>query len=99
LALSPEELVEKLGEYSGPVLMGGDGLAPYRKYFQESLGQRFLAAGPERLFLAPSAAIQGLSLLAEGKTLTSRELRPVYLRLSEAEEKRLQQQAAKTEEA
>lgn len=95
LALSPERLCRELEKWPGPVTFGGDGLAPWEQELRARLGDRFRAVAPERrLNMASAAALIGLDKLEKGETAPAASLLPVYLRLSEAEEKLLQKQAA-----
>ena len=93
LALAPDKLCDELDKYDGPVSFGGDGLGPWEDVLRARLGPRFQAVAPERrLNVAASAAMIGLEKLAQGATSDPASLTPVYLRLSEAEEKLLQKQ-------
>lgn len=93
LALAPDKLCDELDKYDGPVTFGGDGLGPWEEELRARLGSRFQAVAPERrLNMAASAAMIGLEKLAQGATSDPASLTPVYLRLSEAEEKLLQKQ-------
>lgn len=94
LALAPERLCEELKKYAEPVTFGGDGLDPWEEVLRQSLGSRFRAVAPERrLDMAAAAAMLALDKLERGQTTAASALVPVYLRLSEAEEKRLQKTA------
>ena len=98
LAVSPEELCRKLDAYDGPIAFGGDGLDPWEEVFRTHLGDRFRAIAPERrLNMASAAALIGLEKLEKGDTVDASSLVPVYLRLSEAEEKLQQKQAQAAE--
>ncbi len=96
LALAPQKLCDELDKYDGPVTFGGDGLGPWEGELRARLGPRFQAVAPERrLNMASAAAMIALDKLLRGKTDDAASLVPVYLRLSEAEEKLLQKQGAK----
>ena len=99
LALAPAKLCGELDRYDGPVTFGGDGLGPWEEELRARLGARFRAVAPERrLNMASAAALIGLDKLLRGETADAASLTPVYLRLSEAEEKLQQKrQAAGTE--
>ena len=98
LALAPAELCRQLAQYDEPVAFAGDGLAPWEEELRSRLGVRFRAVSEaRRLNMAPAAALMGLDRLEQGQTTPGPELLPVYLRLSEAEEKLLQKQAAAKE--
>ncbi|MBR5430256.1 MAG: tRNA (adenosine(37)-N6)-threonylcarbamoyltransferase complex dimerization subunit type 1 TsaB [Firmicutes bacterium] len=93
LALAPAALADLLDGYAEPVTFGGDGLAPWEDELRQRLGSRFRAVAPERrLNMAAAAAMIGLERLERGELTPAAELLPVYLRLSEAEEKLLQRQ-------
>ena len=89
LGLIPErELVQKLGE---PVCFAGDGLLSYGEQLKEALGEAFrLPAHGNTLYMAGAAAQLACAKYAEGEFADVAGLTPVYLRLSEAEEKRLE---------
>ncbi len=96
LALAPQKLCDELDKYDGPVTFGGDGLGPWEGELRARLGPRFQAVAPERrLNMAYAAAMIALDKLLRGETDDAASLTPVYLRLSEAEEKLLQKQGAK----
>ena len=96
LALAPQKLCDELDKYDGPVTFGGDGLGPWEGELRARLGPRFQAVAPERrLNMASAAAMIALDKLLRGETDDAASLVPVYLRLSEAEEKLLQKQGAK----
>ena len=96
LALAPQKLCDELDKYDGPVTFGGDGLGPWEGELRARLGPRFQAVAPERrLNMASAAAMIALDKLLRGETDDAASLTPVYLRLSEAEEKLLQKQGAK----
>ncbi len=89
-ALSPLALCEKLSALPGPIAMAGDGLGPYFSLFQEKLGEKFRPVRPERrLNMAAAAGMLALAKAKAGQFTPAQELLPTYLRLSEAEEKRL----------
>ena len=90
LALPPEDVVEKLRELAQPVLLAGDALPVYGDLFCQSLGENFRTLPEERsCFMAESAAMLALARYAAQDFTSMAALQPVYLRLSEAEEKRL----------
>ena len=98
LALSPEELGGRLAQLDGPVCCLGDGFAPYETTLRQSLGDRLQPAPLERrLVLAPATAMLAWERLLEQDFTPPETLLPIYLRQSEAEEKRLAaEQAAQT---
>ncbi|MBQ6842218.1 MAG: tRNA (adenosine(37)-N6)-threonylcarbamoyltransferase complex dimerization subunit type 1 TsaB [Firmicutes bacterium] len=93
LAISPAALAEKLAKFEGaPIIICGDGIGSCREQLSATLGERLqVADAANARFLAAGAAILGEVMLAEGRICPPEELLPRYLRLSEAEEKRLQQ--------
>lgn len=85
------ELAEELKQLSAPVFLVGDGAAISSEYFGKCGIEHTVA--PENL-LWQSA--WGVAMAAEGKTpVSSAELLPVYLRLSQAERERQERLAAK----
>ncbi len=90
LALAPAELAARLAALAAPVVCLGDGFAPYEDTLRAALGERLEAAPEERrLVMAPAAVMLAREKFARAEFTDSRDLLPVYLRLSEAEEKRL----------
>ena len=88
LALSPPQLAGALADYSEPIIFAGDAAGLYRDLFREVLGTRFVLAPEERrLFLAPAAAILGRERYLAGNITFAKEIKPLYLRQSEAEVK------------
>jgi tRNA threonylcarbamoyladenosine biosynthesis protein TsaB len=86
LALSPEALAERI---SNDVVFVGDGVGPFREILSDRLGRRaHFTSGSRRLPSAACVAQLGLSLLAEGETVSPEVLAPLYLRSSEAELRR-----------
>ena len=91
VASSPEKFVsaaQRLCQQEGKeqIILLGDGVYPYQSYFQEELGSNCLIA-PTHLMLPRASA---LADLAESRAKDENyddalSLRPVYLRLSEAE--------------
>ncbi len=89
-AISPEELIEKIGSKT---LFAGDGLIKYGDLIKEWLGNLAEFAAPEEgLIRASVIAKLGLKAFERGETLPLESFTPEYLRKSEAEvqrEKRL----------
>jgi tRNA threonylcarbamoyladenosine biosynthesis protein TsaB len=83
LAITPAQLLDEL---EGPVLFIGDGALRYRELIVERLGSNAHFA-EEHLHhpKASAGAAFALSRFSSGQTVTSLELSPSYLRLSEAE--------------
>ncbi|MDO4581951.1 MAG: tRNA (adenosine(37)-N6)-threonylcarbamoyltransferase complex dimerization subunit type 1 TsaB [Bacillota bacterium] len=94
-ALAPAALAERLAALRQPVVMAGDALDKYAPLFAAALGDDFRPAPPQRrLFMASAAALLGADKYARGEFSEAASLQPVYLRLSEAEEKKLAREAA-----
>lgn len=89
-ALAPGALAARLAALGQPVLLAGDGLAAYAELFANTPGLRLRGPLPQHdLFMAPAAAVLACAKYAAGAFTPVQELLPLYLRLSEAEEKRL----------
>ena len=85
-AISVEELCSELSALDKNTVFVGDGVPAYRDVIEELLGDKAVfapsCANMQRASaLAPAAA----RLFDEGKTMTCYELKPVYLRKSQAE--------------
>ena len=88
-AIAPAALARQLAVYDEPVAMLGDGFAPYEEIFAAALGARLRPVAAERrLIFAPAVLALAAERYAAGAFTPPQELLPVYLRLSEAEEKR-----------
>jgi len=85
-ALHPQKLAETLLEYGRQVIFLGDGIPAYGSVFSEAMGElaRFapLAANFPR---GAVVAELGLAAIDEGRDDNASNLRPEYIRLSEAE--------------
>lgn len=68
------------------VILLGDGVAPYQGYFSEHLGEYILPVGPH-VMLPRAAALASLAweALDRGQMVDGLTVKPIYLRLSEAE--------------
>ena len=88
-ALSVEELMEDLNALGEPVILLGDGVPVCREAAAAQLKVPF-AFAPANLDRqrAASVAVLGARLFEEGKTVTSGEFVPEYLRKSQAERQR-----------
>ena len=92
-AVAPQQLADELAGLGAPVTFSGDGVRPYADLFRERLGASFvLPADGNTLFFAAAAARLATAKYAAGEVSEPASLVPVYLRLSEAEEKRLEAQ-------
>lgn len=91
MAIAPALLAEGLQELGRPIIFCGDGLASEGAALRAVLGHNMReAAAQRRLFMAAAAGLLGREKFLNGETADAVTLEPVYLRLSEAEEKRLQ---------
>lgn len=90
-ASSPLELLNELKGLSQPITIIGDGVNVFFEAYNQFEGELELKEAPEMAFVTASwgAAVLGRRIYAEGNFLISQELEPVYLRLSEAEARRL----------
>lgn len=91
LALSPEHFVEMVREMQRghdfkEVRLLGNGFYPYQAYFKEALGELLLEV-PSHLMLPRAAVLGNLAInkIKRQEYADVYALRPVYLRLSEAE--------------
>lgn len=90
-AVSPEALARELARLDQPVVLAGDALASYQPLFEQELKENFrLPAQGNQLFFAAAAARLAAAKYQAGAVVEPAALLPVYLRLSEAEEKRLE---------
>jgi len=90
--IPPEALAEWI---TGPTILVGDGALRYREQFTEMLGELAIFA-PSHLHLprASNGAMLAYAALQRGDSVSPVDLLPVYLRLSEAEVARKQQQGS-----
>lgn len=96
-ALSAEELEAELLTYSEPVTLCGDGAEPVKNSFTKC----DVALPPLTLIEqnAVSVALCAARMAKEGRTCTDKELKPVYLRMPQAERERLQKLQQKKEQS
>ena len=94
MAISVQELIEKLNQYGEPVTFLGDGVPVYQAQLNEGLKVTFDIAPPHmnRQSAAAVGAL-GIKYYQEGKIETAMEHRPDYLRLSQAEREREEKHA------
>lgn len=94
MAISVQELIEKLNQYGEPVAFLGDGVPVYQAQLNEGLKVTFDIAPPHmnRQSAAAVGAL-GIKYYQEGKIETAMEHRPDYLRLSQAEREREEKHA------
>ena len=94
MAISVEELIEKLNQYGEQVTFLGDGVPVYGKLLKEGLKipYSFAPAHVNRQRAAAGGAL-GLRYFLEGKIESAKEHQPDYLRLSQAERERAEKNA------
>lgn len=101
MAVGIEVIAEKLRGMNREVIFLGDGVPVFRKRLEEELmaGAAFSFA-PAHLNKQRAGAVGALALqyLREGKTVSAAEHRPTYLRLSQAERERLEQEKNRKQE-
>ena len=88
-AISLAELAEELQGDESPKLVVGDGAKLCYTYLQQQGIACRMAPSALVMQNAVGVALAAEDLVAEGKTVSAHELVPVYLRLSQAERKRL----------
>lgn len=85
-AIAPATLVRELLELDERITFLGDGVLPYRDLIKDTLGQRALFAPPvQNLLRGGEVAYLGMKKFLQGEGTSLLEIRPFYLRLSEAE--------------
>jgi tRNA threonylcarbamoyladenosine biosynthesis protein TsaB len=91
-AIPVEKLTEELLSYQEHVLFVGDGIPAYRELLTEKMGGKALFAPPYLAYQRASAvAWLGSKMAQNGDCVSYRDLKPFYLRQSQAEQKRAQQ--------
>ena len=92
-ALGIDALLEELKAQEKPVLFCGDGTLVFKDIICKELGNRAVfAQRMNNLNLASSVAELGWEAMQRGDTVSCGELVPQYIRLSQAERERLEQQ-------
>lgn len=107
MAVSIQEIAEKLCSLNRDVIFLGDGVPVYQAGLTEVLLAKLHASGhrhwfaPAHLNKQRAGAVGTLALryLKEGKVQTAAEHQPEYLRLSQAERERAEQEKAAKEKA
>lgn len=89
--LSAEELLEQLGKYDEEITLSGDGADLFYTFCKEKINIK-IASPVTKDQNALSVAVCGYKALLDNKTLTAKELKPVYLRASQAERERLERE-------
>ena len=86
MAVSLDELMQKLKEYNENVVFLGDGIFIYKQKIQEALKEKALFAPPHlNMQRASSVASIGIKRLIEGNVDNYLNFAPFYLRKSQAE--------------
>ncbi len=94
MAISLQELVEKLNQYGEKVTFLGDGVPVYKEELKKELQVEYSFA-PAHMNRQSAAAVGalGMKYYEEGRIETAAEHRPDYLRLSQAERERAEKNA------
>lgn len=93
-AWHPEDFAAALEKLDAPVILLGSGLKPFGGIFAERLGEKAVLAPPEKWNIDPAAVARlGMSEFEAGRMTDPALVKPVYLRLSEAEENALRRRA------
>lgn len=98
MAISVQELAEKLNQYGEKVTFLGDGVPVYKKKLAELLCVEYDFA-PAHMNRQSAAAVGalGMKYFEDGKTESAEAHRPDYLRLSQAEREREERERAEKE--
>ncbi len=89
MAISVQELIEKLNGYGEKVTFLGDGVPVYQTQLEEGLQvPYFFAPAHQNRQRAAAVGTLAMQYYREGKVETAAEHRPDYLRLSQAERER-----------
>lgn len=95
-AISADELCDELAKTERQVIFLGDGLSVFAEKINKTLGSRAVfAQRMQRMNLAASVAEIGYEKLLLGDVMGYAELKPQYLRLSQAERERLEREGGK----
>ena len=95
MAISVDELIEKLNQYGEEVTFLGDGVPVYRISIAEGLDKTYnFAPAHMNRQRAASVATLAMQYYKGGKVETAEEHRPDYLRLSQAERERAEKDAS-----
>ncbi|MBA2849685.1 tRNA (adenosine(37)-N6)-threonylcarbamoyltransferase complex dimerization subunit type 1 TsaB [Thermosulfuriphilus ammonigenes] len=86
LAISPQELAERLLSFRERIYLLGPGLEIYKSFFKEALKKKIVLAPPHLSHVRPGTiGILASYRLAHQDIDDLREIRPLYIRPSEAE--------------
>lgn len=96
MAVSIEEIIEKLNQHGREVILLGDGVPVYKEILEKELKVPFLFA-PAHVNKQRAAAVAVLAetYYAQGRAEDAAEHKPDYLRLSQAERERKQKEKAR----
>ena len=94
MAISVQELIEKLNAYGEKVTFLGDGVPVYKALLEQGV-QVEVCYAPAHMNRQSAAAVGalGMKYFADGKVESAREHQPDYLRLSQAERERAEKNA------
>ncbi len=96
-AISIEELCEELSSTDKNIIFVGDGIPAYREKLTSALGSRAVFASRSlQMNLASSVAEIGYQKLLLNESCSYSDLKPTYLRLSQAERERLEKTGGKS---
>lgn len=96
-ATTIEECVENCGELLDTIFVG-DGAIAHREYIKEKLGERAIfAPAPAMLARASSVAAIALDMEKRGEVCGYADLKPIYLRKSQAERELEERQKSENE--
>ena len=91
-ALTLSELLDELGALDNNIIFMGDGTLAYREEIEKALGSRACFAPiANNLNLAGSVAELGMKMFRDGIFTSYKDLIPQYVRLSQAERDKLEQ--------
>lgn len=94
-AVGIDEIIKKINELRQPVVFLGDGVPVFRPYIEENCSVKFSFAPPHmNKQRAAAVAALGMVYYKEGRIQTAEEHRPDYLRMSQAERERMEQEDA-----
>ncbi len=98
-ALSVEELIAELKETDKNIIFVGDGIGAYGDEIKSALGDKAIFASRSlRMNLASSVAEIGYEKMLNNETCSYADLKPTYLRMSQAERERLERMGGKNNE-
>lgn len=91
MAVAIEDIIDKMNHYNLPVILLGDGAVAFHDQLCEQLKTPYDFAPPHLLRQrAAAVGARALEYFKEGKTVSAKQHKPDYLRLSQAERERLE---------